>query len=237
MKIIPIIPTWSYSRLSTFEACKLHAKIQYVDKIPEPERPLPPGKTEHANDRGTRLHTEAELFVQGKGPFTPGLIKFQPEFESMKLLHARGMVSLEGDWAHKRDWEIADWSGPDTWLRLKLDSIVFLTPQEAVVVDYKSGRRYGNEIKHAEQTQLYQLSAFLRYPQLEYVTTELWYLDQDEIAANTYTRAQGLRFRSTWDRRGNAMTTAQDFPANPSIFSCRYCPYGPRGTGHCTRGV
>lgn len=49
------IDAWSYSRLSTFEQCKLRAKLAYIDRIPEPERPLPPGKTEHANDRGTLL--------------------------------------------------------------------------------------------------------------------------------------------------------------------------------------
>ena len=49
--------------MTTFEQCKFRAKLQYVDKIPEPERPLPPGKTEHANDRGTRIHDAAENFV------------------------------------------------------------------------------------------------------------------------------------------------------------------------------
>ena len=59
------LKTWSYSRLGVFEQCKFRAKLQYVDKIPEPARPLPEGKTEHANDRGTRVHEEAEIFVRG----------------------------------------------------------------------------------------------------------------------------------------------------------------------------
>ena len=68
------IKAWSYSRLVDFEQCKLRAKLKYIDRIPEPARPLPPGKTEHANDRGTRIHDAGERFVQvlepGKLPAT-----------------------------------------------------------------------------------------------------------------------------------------------------------------------
>jgi len=52
-----------------------------------------------------------------------------------------------------------------------------------------------------------------------------------------YTRAQGLRFFNNFNMRGLAITSAEDFPANPNIFSCKWCPYGPRGTGHCDKGV
>ena len=47
------ISSWSFSKLGDFESCRLKAKLKHLDNIPEPERPLPPGKTEHANDRGT----------------------------------------------------------------------------------------------------------------------------------------------------------------------------------------
>jgi hypothetical protein len=47
----------SFSRLQNFEKCKYLAKLMYIDRIPEPERPLPPGKTEHANDRGLAYTT------------------------------------------------------------------------------------------------------------------------------------------------------------------------------------
>src|SRR5690606_8448838 len=65
------IKSWSYSRLTGLEQCALRAKLAYIDRIPEPERPLPPGKTEHANDRGTRIHLAAELFVRGEAELIP----------------------------------------------------------------------------------------------------------------------------------------------------------------------
>lgn len=279
MKIIPIASA-SYSRLATFEQCKLRAQLQYGQKIPEPERPLPEGKTEHANDRGTRIHTSAELFVQNKGPFIPEMGKFRPEFESLKKLYSRGMASLEGEWGFDRDWNPVDWRGywvedlegvavvtsttkslkslpaygqadqvirvgkkvfawVQTYLRIKLDAMVHLSKYEAVVIDYKSGKKFGNEVKHAEQTQSYQLAAFLKYPHLEEVTTELWYLDINEMTQVTFTRSQGLRFRRKFDERFNNMTTATEFPANANHFTCRYCWFSnrPGGTGHCTKGT
>ena len=48
---------------------------------------------------------------------------------------------------------------------------------------------------------------------------------------------QGMRFFKNFDNRGGAITTATEFPPNPNMFSCRWCPYGPRGTGHCDKGV
>jgi len=231
------INTWSYSRLTTFEQCKLRAKLAYIDRIPEPERPLPPGKTEHANDRGTRIHNAAELFVQGGIELIPELHSFREEFLRLRELFKQGKVSLEGEWAVDRNWEPTAWHSSNVWARIKLDAFVRMSKTHGVVIDYKTGKKFGNEIKHAEQCQLYQLAAFLRYPELEVIDVELWYTDQNDLTHMRYTREQGLRFFQNFDRRGHAVTDTTEFPPNPNIFSCRWCPYGPRGTGHCDKGV
>jgi hypothetical protein len=269
--VIPIIPmeSWSFSKLSDFERCKGYTKLKHIDRIPEPERPLPPGKTEHANDRGSRIHDAAEKYVNGTGSFVGELGKFEAEFRHMRSLYASGVVSLEGEWGMDNQWEPTGWNGqwvdaglddggydltgtfpvlPDrgrtgdtvkvakhvfywdpSWLRLKLDAMVEISPTEAVVIDYKTGRSFGNEVKHGQQVQLYTVVAFMKFPLLEKVTTELWYLDQDELTSMSFTRAQGLRFKATFDKRGNALTSAVDFPFSPSIHACRWCAYGDSG--------
>ena len=275
---MPII-SWSHSRLGVFESCARRAFLQFEAKIPEPERPLPLGKTEHANDRGTRIHEGCEGFVRYAKPLPTEAGKyFRAEFDALKNLYEQGRVSLEGEWGMNQAWEPCGWNGDwveiddvktiksrkyppvrpapselwrtkqrtfiwtPAWLRLKLDAIVHVSAHEAIAIDFKSGRKFGNELKHAEQLQLYQLVAFLRYPMLETITTELWYLDQDELTSATFTRAQGLRFQRNWDMRGNKVTSAIDFPPNSNHFSCRYCAYGlpehgfENGTGHCTAG-
>lgn len=240
-KNVITIHQWSHSRLALFERCKFATYLKHGLKIPEPPRPLPPGKTEHANDRGTRIHDNAELFVKGKGKLCGELRSFVPEFEKLYEMYKKGLVFVEEEWAMDRNWEPVEWAAKEAWLRLKLDIMVRMSRTEAVVADLKTGRRIGNEIKHAEQTQLYQLVTFLREPELEKIHVELWYPDVDELHRQTYTRDQGLRFMRKFNERGNALTTYEftgdEKDANPSMFTCRYCMYGPKGTGHCRRGV
>jgi len=202
-----MIHSWSHSRALDFQKCNFMAWLKYDQKIPEPPRPLPPGKSEHANDRGTRVHDAAERYVRGEiDDLIPELHTFAPEFIRLRGLFPSGAVHLEGEWGMDKNWEPCDWR--TAWLRLKIDSLTFLTPYEAVVVDYKTGKRWGNEIKHTEQTQLYALNTALRHPTLEVIHTELWYTDLDELHAITYERHQALRFRDRWHKRGVAMTTA-----------------------------
>jgi hypothetical protein len=167
----------------------------------------------------------------------PELRAFRPEFLRLRELFNEGKVGLEGEWAIDEDWNPTAWNSSNCWGRIKLDAFVHLTKHHGVVIDYKTGRKNGNEIKHAEQCQLYQLAAFMRYPDLEVIDVELWYTDQDEITHMRYTRDQGLRFFQKFHNQAVRMTTETEFPANPNIFSCKWCPYGPRGTGHCTKGV
>lgn len=87
------IRSWSYSRLLDFEACPFKAKLKIIDKIPEPERELPPGKTEHANDRGTRIHLECENFVKGQGPFPKEMKHFEAELKSVQARYKQCNVS------------------------------------------------------------------------------------------------------------------------------------------------
>ena len=129
------IPSWSHSKLVDFEKCKFLAWLKYDQKIPEPERPLRPGQTEHANDRGTRVHTAAELFVNGKASAQVSeMQKFAHEFDHLRHLFSRGLVSLEGEWAVDQNWNITDWR--TGWHRSKVDAIVFPNTTSAIVIDY-----------------------------------------------------------------------------------------------------
>lgn len=234
------LKAWSHTRLSKFETCKFSAKLAYIDKIPEPVRELPPGKTEHANDRGTRIHEAAEKYIKGGVELIPELHKFKAEFEKAREYHEAKQASTEGDWGFTKEWEPTAWMSSDVWCRIKCDLVVLLDKKTAVVIDYKSGKRFGNEIKHAEQMQLYVLGTLFRWPGVDLVTTELWYVDLDEITSMTYTRDQGLRFVKNFERRANVFIDCDDFPPNPNQFSCRYCAYKPKekgGTGHCSVGV
>ena len=211
--------------MQDFEKCRYLAKLKYIDKVPEPARPLPAGKSEHANDRGTRIHECAELFIRGGVEMVPEIDKFKAQFEELRRLQAEGVVSLEGEWAVDKNWAPVAWGSDTAWNRMKLDAFVLTTPTTARVIDYKTGKRFGNEVKHTEQGQIYQLAAFLRFPNLEHITTEFWYLDQNETDTKQYSRAQGVGYFDKYNNRLLAVTECEEFTPNPNAFSCKWCPY------------
>lgn len=212
--------------MSDFEKCRYRAKLKYIDHIPEPPRPLPPGKSEHANDRGTRIHEAAEAYVKGGVELIPELLGFKERYDELRAAYTEGKVSLEGDWAFDREWKPVAWKSATAWCRMKLDAFV-VDGTHARVIDYKSGKKYGNEVKHAEQGQLYQLGAFLRHAEIETIDVEFWYVDQgvDEDLSLKFTRAEGTRYFNKYHNRGSAVTDASEFPPNPNAYSCKWCPY------------
>lgn len=231
--VIPTaINTWSYSRLVDYESCPLKAFLKHVKRIPDP-RPNP-----HA-DRGTAIHLLAEEYINGKIETLPiELIKFKDEFESVRARHAKNPDSVlqEQEWGFDREWNITEYRGSNAWGRVKADLITFTNPEEAVAVDFKTGKKFGNELKHGEQLQVYALSSFMRYPALQHVTTELWYLDIDDLSTVEVTRKRALeRYLPVFDGRLRKMTDAKTFPAKPNIYSCKYCAFGD--TGHCDKRV
>jgi hypothetical protein len=230
------INSWSYSKLTEFDKCKYRTWLLHDQRVPEPKRPLPQGKSEYANDRGTRIHTAAEEYVRGDRPdLIPELASFEFQIELLAELYAEGMVSMEGEWAVNEEWEPCDWNAG--WHRSKVDAIVHHSDTHATVIDYKSGKRYGNEVKHGEQMTLYALNAALRFPLLQEIYTELWYVDLGITAVMRFPRHTALAQHSKFHARGKALTSCTDWKPNPNIYSCQYCMYGPWGSNHCTVGI
>ena len=223
------ITSWSISRAQVFDQCAYRAKLQWVDKIPDTQ-PRP------AADRGTQIHLEAEDYVTGKRPdLTHNLRHFKDDLIALRAHANAKRVTCEEEWAFDQDWQITPWA--KGWLRLKLDACCHLTNYHVAVIDYKTGARFGNEVKHAEQLQLYALTTMLRYPKVEHVTAELWYLDQNELASFSMKRSQLKRYLQIFNRKGESITEETTFKPNPNIFSCKYCPYHESKQGNCTFGV
>jgi len=229
--------SWSYSKLGDFSKCKKYFWLKHEQKIPEPDRVLRKGQVEFANDRGTRVHESCELYINGTSDeLAPEADKFFGyQIDLLRVMYEEGAVELEGEWGMSNTWEIAEWRS--AWLRLKLDVLVHLSPEQAIVIDFKTGSKWGNEVKHDQQLRLYALVTFMRFPMLEKVTAELWYLDKNEVTSITVKREDSLKYRRTFTKQGDAIISCTDWPASANRFSCQYCLYGPEHSGHCAEGV
>lgn len=241
----------SFSRASDFEKCPLFFKFRHIDKIPDP-RPVDTS-IENPLDRGTRLHSLAENYVQNpKLKLAIELEPFRERFDKLRVLYQRGLVSLEEQLAFDRTWNpVPSNDFENAIYRMIADVVIRPDPQRTIIVDLKSGKKDGNEVKHHNQCMEYATSYSLVEPETKEFTLQLWYLDQPQTVGNptikVFTREQVLKNFTKMRERHMKVIETELFPAHPSQFACRFCPYkagtvgsGKRaypGTGHCRKNV
>lgn len=231
----PPIKAWSFSRLMNYEECPYRVYLSSVEKLPMPEIDDPA----HPLIRGNRIHDEAERFVKGEAELTPDLKKFEDRLTWAREEYAEGNVNVEEEWGFNNEWGVTGYWDDDVWNRTKLDLMIRLDEKAALIVDHKTGKKFGNEVKHISQGQLYVVTTFLKFPELENIRVEFWYLDhKDTTLGRDYTRAQLPRMLARWAERGNRLTTATHFPPKPNKKNCRFCNFGiEKGTGACPYAV
>ena len=233
-----MISAWSYSRLKNYEQCPHRAFLAYVEKRPEP-----PEIDKKAANRGTEIHTQIENYIRGDSDeLTNPALKAKHIIDPLRDEYRAGNVELEGDWGFTATWATCDYFDPNVWARMKLDALHVTGPFSADAYDWKSGKKFGNEVAHAQQGQQYVIGTFMRRPELEHVTTRFVYVDQADCGPPTvreYTRAKAMSMFKSINDRAIAMTTATTFPAKPNKINCRFCPYGPNNKGDrsCQWGV
>lgn len=234
-----IITSGSFSRLKDYEKCPWmlwlkageKADMSHVDTT--------------AMDRGTMIHGEAENFTIGKGDFTKNLAKFADYFKQLRTEYEAGDVLVEEDWGFDEDWQQTGWWDKNVRYRMKLDNFRITArdddnePIAGIPTDYKTGKKFGNEITHNQQGQLYSIGAFMRLPKLEVVDVEFLYLDHGlKSKPKRYTREQAMKFLPSWQSRFQKLFDDREFRPKPNKINCKWCPFGPQtGNGTCGWGV
>jgi CRISPR/Cas system-associated exonuclease Cas4 (RecB family) len=230
------VPNWSFSKLVVYESCPYRFKLSAIDKMPEPPRP-----PDNPLERGNRIHAHIEGFIKGeipslKGCEARGIDAFVPMITHARDLYTEGKASVEENWLFDQDWMVCD--RDIVWLWMKLDLNVEDKPNAVSIVDdWKSGKSAYKAIDHVQQMQLYAAAAAIRQPWAETIIVELSYVDEGHVKQQTYTREQALMFVGRFDMRAKRIYADKHFRPNPNAVTCRYCPYGPRGTGICPVGV
>ena len=216
--------TWSYSALDTYRQCPLRAKLRYIDKVPDPGNKY--------SARGTDIHNELEAIVRDKAPVPAKYEYFAPLLTTLAEQNPtiEKMFMFDDTWKPTTDRNQA-------WLFVKQDLMVVQPGEFLLTVDYKSGRKDGNEAKHVAQKILYSIAGWILYPGLPEYIAEMWYFDQKDISSRTFTEDVLEAARARLDAEVDRMFNDKLFRPRPNQMTCKWCPYGPRGTGHCPVGV
>lgn len=215
-----LIKTWSFSSLSKYERCPYSLFLGKVEGLKEPAGP--------AADRGTAIHAAWEAYIKGETEALTDagrkpLIAYADE---LRAAYLDGRATVEDEWTFDIDWNPVAPKSDSVWAIFKLDVFVRESDTSARIIDHKSGKSWGNEVKHGEQGMFYAIAAFLMHPTLEYIQVEFNYVDEGEVKAKTaWTRSDLSVFLPRLEKRARQMTSATDFPPKPSKHACKWCRY------------
>lgn len=229
------VTAWSFSTLTTFEKCPYAVWLAKVEKIKQESGP--------AAERGTEIHDAAEAYIRGNvDELHPALqVHMQKTCDDLRARFQSHPheFSLEDNWGFTDTWDETGFFDKDVWARFKLDVFWRQDATCAQIDDWKSGRKFGNEMKHGDQGMQYAIAAFTKFPELQFIETNFLYLDQppgetgrDNILHKTYNRGTALAFRPRLEQRAFALTRADDATLKtpkPSVQNCRFCYYNKSG--------
>lgn len=227
------IEKWSHSLLTVYRSCHYWAKLKYIDHSPEPPR-----DEKAANTRGTQRHKLAEDFILADdAPFPNDLVKFDGPLIDVRNIRRDGLGTVEVERKFYLDHNWKPCEEKDRWLVVIPDIKVVVPGEINLTIDNKTGKKYGNELKHYGQCELYSITAMLHDPGYESYEAELWYLDLPDTWQITFLPEKLEKAQVKLDNEVQKMMEDRYFRPSPSKLTCRWCPYSPQGTGVCPVGV
>lgn len=229
MLVTNTLTNWSFKKFKMYRACPMSVKLKYIDRVPEPD---PDPKFDEKRQRGIRLHEELANAINDGAPTPPEAKDFA---DIVVSLREQGAIAEQDEFF---DVQWKPWpSYKGHWLQVKKDVRV-VTQEYALVGDWKSGRKAGNEHDHYEQMRLYATTEWITNPGLPEYTVELYYLDVPDVWSVTFKPHQLEQAMKYFDESIAVMFADKWFRPKPSKMNCMYCPYGPkRGNGACPVGV
>lgn len=207
---------WSYSSLSTYETCPSKWKYRYIDGLPDPPSP--------AMERGTRLHSQCEEYLNG-GVEAPGeLGKIAHILERLRANTAKA----ECAWRLDAEWNPIEHGGRV----IGIVDVHFRLGDALHIYDFKTGRTYPG---HAQQLELYALLGASHHPDVDRFEVGAIYIDTGKLSRRrTITRDELSPIRADWHQRAEAMLADEVYEPNPKGGGCYWCPYKSLTGGPCT---
>ena len=219
------ITAWSFSRWNDYKKCPKFAFFKFVRKLQEPGN--------DAMARGASIGEMAEKFAvaKAKAVCPPELATFEEEFRVLQ----KHKVMSEEEWAFTAEWVPTGWFDKDAWCRVKVDAFHMFKEELTVcgkVIDYKTGKV---REEHEEQLSLYALAALVKFPEVNRVYVELWYLDQGVQVPKeplAYARADLPDLKKLWGKNTAPMLRDTRFATKVSK-ACTWCHFRKANGGPC----
>ena len=220
IETLPRVYAWSFSRLKTWLQCPAKLKYSAIDKLPEP--------VSEAMLYGKIIHKSAEDFLLGKLKQLPAeLGKFAEDYQALR--NCGPDLYVEHPLTFREDLTLTTWFGKDAWLRVRYDAFVNNHDGSAVLLDWKTGRKRKEDIAQCE---LFAIAAFLAYPELTEVQSELWYLASGELTTAQHKREDLERLKAKWFGDAGRMLTDTEFLPTPNGL-CSWCHFRKSNGGPC----
>lgn len=222
-----LMNAWSFSRWNDYDKCPQKAKFKYVDKIKEPEN--------SAMANGSAVHDTVAAYLRRDLPENdpiPGWTYFEKLYKELRSLKPL----VEQEWGFTKKWTPTGWFGNDTWFRSKLDSAVVYDDDSADVIDIKTGKPHPEDT--SSQGELYAISIFLRYAQVQRVAIRFWYVDLPQEGREVvyrFTRDMLSDIVSRWTKRAERMLSDARMVPRPGM-QCKWCFYAKSNNGPCKYG-
>lgn len=237
----------SYSRISTYEMCKLKYFLHYVTKYPSTY-----GK---AAALGNVLHDVLEDHVGGE-------LDLEEMYKSYDLHRETHDPDHEIDWdlwgqggqmlaefVDRHQDDVFDVIGAEVsfeivignaFVRGYIDLVERLDPTTIYIRDWKSGKRAipktgKNAAPFNLQLRIYVLACSMLYPEVDTFKAQLYYLRNGVTREAVFTREdlpelERSVVKAFWD-----ITNDKYFPPTPAVHICSFCDHAE--TGACKLGV
>ena len=220
-KLGTVLP-WSYSSLTAYETCPRRFYLTRISKqVSEPQT--------EATQHGNEVHRALEKYVGGKADLPEKYDEYRPIAD--KLRSSPGKKLLEFKFGLTKTLQPTEFFGKDVWVRGVLD-VAVLTPKQAVVLDYKTGKRKLD----TDQLKLFAGAAFSLWPYAERVKTGYIWLQSKLIDTEVFRPEHKVAIFQEFAARVHRMEESEksdSWPAKPSGLCRNWCPVGRSLCEHC----
>lgn len=205
----------SYSSIKLFENCPLRYYEQRVTKLIKDEGG-------EASIFGDRVHKSLEARLKTNTELPQDMAAYEPLVAAVSGLVGNGQLCVEQELTVTRKLQQCGWWDAEAWLRSKLDILILKGGGDALILDWKTGKRRVDMF----QFTLYAAQVFLNYPEVDRVKATLIWLKGGTTDSETFTRKDAPRLWADVLGRITRIEQAlahSNWPARPSGL-CPYCP-------------